>query len=66
MGKSEADPPLLGIKLDLMLQERIIDMREQGISIGSNTVIGIGRGILLKYEKSSLHEFGGSITLNKD
>ena len=34
--------------------------------IGSHIVIGIGRGILLKYEKSSLHEFGGPITLNKD
>ena len=39
-------------------------MREQGTAIGSSTVIGIG--ILLKHEKSSLHEFGGPITLNKD
>ena len=31
-------------------------MREQGTAIGSSTVIGIGRGILLKHEKNSLHE----------
>ena len=64
--KRRGRPPLLGTKLDLMLQERIIAMRERGTSIGLNTVIGIGRGILLKYKKSSLHKFGGPITLNKD
>ena len=65
-GKKRGRPPLLGTKLDLLLQERIKAMRERGTSIGSGTVIGIGRGILLKHEKSSLHEFGGPITLSKD
>ena len=65
-GKKRGRPPLLGTKLDLLLQERIIPMRERGTSIGSGTVIGIGRGILLKHEKSRLHKFGGPITLSKD
>ena len=65
-GRKRGRPPLLGTKLDLLLQERIIAMRERGTSIGSGTVIGMGRGILLKHEKSSLHKFGGPITLNKD
>ena len=65
-GKKRGRPPLLGTKLDLTLRERIVAMRERGTPIGSSTVIGIGRGILLKHEKSSLHEFGGPITLNKD
>ena len=65
-GKKRGRPPLLGAKLDLTLRERIVAMRERGTPIGSSTVIGIGRGILLKHDKSSLHEFGGPITLNKD
>ena len=35
-GKKRSRPPLLDTKLDLMLQERIIAMRERGTSIGSN------------------------------
>ena len=57
---------MLGAKLDLTQQERIVAMRERGTPIGSSTVIGIGRGIILKHERSSLNEFGGLITLNKD
>ena len=65
-GRKRGRLPLLGTKLDLILQEGIVAMRGRGTSIGSSTVIGIGRGILLKHENSSLHEFGGPITLNKD
>ena len=42
--EKQGRPPLLGTKLDLMLQEQIIIMGEQGKSIGSSTVIRIGRG----------------------
>ena len=38
-GKKRGRPPLLGTKLDLLLQERIIAMRDRGTSIGSGTVI---------------------------
>ena len=41
-------------------------MREPGTSIGSSKVIGIERKILLRHEKSSLDEFDGPMTLNKD
>ena len=52
-GKKQGRLPLLHTKLDLMLQEQIIITREQGTSIGSSTVIGIGRKMLLKHGKAA-------------
>ena len=40
--------------------------RKTPTPIGLSTVIGIGRGILLKHERSNLNEFGRPISLNKD
>ena len=57
-GKKHGRLPLFDTKLDLMIQEWIIAMRGWGTSLGSSTVIRIERGIFLKHEKCSLHEFG--------
>ena len=65
-GKKRGRPPLLGTRLDLLLQERIVAMRERGTPIGSSTVIGIGKGILMRYEKQDQESKEPSITLNKD
>uniref|UniRef100_A0A1X7TF47 Uncharacterized protein n=1 Tax=Amphimedon queenslandica TaxID=400682 RepID=A0A1X7TF47_AMPQE len=58
-------PPLLGDKLDSLLKDRIISMRARGAPVGTNVIIGIGRGILLKYDKRSLEEFVGPVELGK-
>jgi len=51
-GKKQGRPPLLGYKLDLKLQERIVAMQERGTPIGSSTVIGIiGIGFLMRHKK---------------
>lgn len=56
-------PPLLGIKLDRCLQDMIKAMHSRGTPIGTSAT---GRAILLKHDKRSLSEFGGSISLGKD
>ena len=64
--KKQGRPPLLGVKINEILQERIALMRERGAPIGTSIVIGIGRGIVEKYDKSPLEEFGGPIKLTKE
>ena len=44
----------------------IIAMRERGTPIGTTTVVGIGRGVVLKTDKTILEEFGGPVKLNKE
>ena len=51
----------IGVRLDRYLQEMIIAMRGHGIPICTNIIIVIGQGILLKYSKYSLEEFGGNV-----
>ena len=41
-------------------------MRARGVPIGTSVVIGMGREILLKHNKSHLEEYGGVINLNKE
>ena len=41
-------------------------MRSRGAAIGTSIVAGIGRGVLLKHNKASLEEFGGTVCLTKD
>ncbi len=35
-------------------------------AVGTSVIIGVGRGIMLKSNKASLQEFGGTISLNKE
>ena len=64
--KKQGRPPLLGYKLDQLLQEQIVSMRKRGTPISSHMVIGVARGLLLKHNRSFLNDFGGPITLTKD
>ena len=40
-------------------------MRSRGTPVGSNIVIGVARGILLKHNRSALKELGGTVQLSK-
>ena len=64
--KKQGRPPLLGYKLDQLLQEQIVSMRKRGTPISSHMVIGVARGLLLKHNRSFLNDFGGPITSTKD
>ena len=59
-------PPLLGTKYDTLLKKLIVSMRSRGSPIGTAVVCGVGRGIMLKHDKASLEEFGGTIKLTKE
>ena len=59
-------PPLLGFKLDTLLQERIVAMRTRGTPINSSIVVGTGRALLLKHNKALLDEFDGEVKLTKE
>ena len=63
--KKRGRPPILGIKLDEKLQDKILSMRKHQAAVSSSIVIGLGQGLLLKHNKSLLSDFGGPITLNK-
>ena len=64
--KQRGRPPLLGEKLDNELQIIIKAMRARGTPISSSILIGVGRGILLKSNRSLLEEYGGQIILKKE
>ena len=65
-GKKRGRPPILGVNLDGVLQERIISMRIQQTAISTSVVVGIGRGLLLKHDRALLDDFGGPIKPNKE
>ena len=64
--KQRGRPPLLGVKLDMYLQEIITEMRSRGTHIGTSIIQGVARGILLSHNKSMLEDYGGSIRLNRE
>ena len=51
--------------MDVYLQSYLKAMRSRGAPVGSSVVVGVARGMLLKYSHSSLAEFGGHINLTK-
>ena len=64
--KKRGRPPVLGKNLDEMLQEIILSfMVDQQTVITSSVVIDIVRALLLRFDKSSLSDFGGPINPNK-
>ena len=65
-GKTRGRPPLLGRKCDDILQQLIVSMRSRGSPVGSSVTIGVGRGIMMRHNKSLLQEFGGPIILGKE
>ncbi len=53
--KKRGRPPLLGsTTLDKNLQEIIVSLRSRGTPIGTSVIIGIGRLLLLKHNRSSM------------
>ena len=64
--KRHGRPPLLGEMLDKYLQETILSMHGCGTPIGTSIIMGIGRGIMLKHNRTGLKEFGGLVNLNKE
>ena len=43
----------------------ILSMRGHGTPIGTSIIMGIGRGIMLKHNRTGLKEFGGLVNLNR-
>ena len=44
----------------------ILSMRGHVTPIGTSIIMGIGRGIMLKHNRTGLKEFGGLVNLNKE
>ena len=44
----------------------ILSMRGHGTPIGTSIIMAIGRGIMLKHNRTGLKEFGGLVNLNKE
>ena len=64
--KKRGRPPLLGENNDSCLRKLLVSMRSRGAPVGTSIVIGVGRRIMLKRDRSSLEEFGGTVQLNKE
>ena len=64
--KPKGRPPLLGVKLDQKVQLLIKDIRLRGACINSDVVIGIGKGLLTKTNRTLLDDYGGPIKLTKN
>ena len=64
--KNRGRPPLLGHKMDKALQNYIIGMRSRGTPIGTTVVVGIGRGLILKDQKTHPEYFINPDVLTRD
>ena len=64
--KKRGRPPLLGARLDVQRQAKILSMRAQQAVINSNIDLGVARALLLKNNRCLLYEFGGPTTLEKE
>ena len=64
--KKRGRPPLLGVKLDHQVQDKILSLRAHQAAINSGVVISVARALLLKHNKALLSEFGGPLTLEKE
>ena len=59
-------PKLIGEELDSEVCEYIHDLRGEGGVINTTIVQSIGRGVVLKRNKSLLPEFGGKLELSRE
>ena len=64
--KKRGRPPLLGVKLDHQVQDKILSLWAHQAAINSGVVISVARALLLKHNKALLSEFGGPLTLEKE
>ena len=63
--KKQGRPPLLGEKIDIMVQSYIKKVREAGGAVTSHIVCAAARGIVMSTDRTRLLEFGGHINLNR-
>ena len=62
--KKDGRPCILG-ELDGKVQDFIKAQRDNGAVVTRATVIGIGKGVVMRHNKWSLKEYGGTINLTK-
>ena len=58
-------PPLLGERLDTMVQSYLRKVRNEGGAVTSHMVCTAAHGIIVTVDKTRLQEFGGHINLNR-
>ena len=63
--KKRGRPPLLGEALDLKVQQYLRKVRDGGGTVTARIAVAAARGLLLKYDKRMLAEFGGPLELNR-
>ena len=63
--KKQGRPPLLGEKIDVMVQSYIRKVCEVGGAMTSHIVCATAHGIVLSTDRTGLIEFGGHINLNR-
>ena len=63
--KKQGRPPLLGEKLDTMVQSYLGKVREGGGAVTSHIVCAATCGIIMTIDRTKLQEFGGHINLNR-
>ena len=63
--KKRGRPLLLGEALDSKIQQYLRKVREGGGTVTARIATAAARGLLLKYDKMKLAEFGGPIELNR-
>ena len=62
--KPHGKPLLLGQKLDLLVQLYLRRVRDGGGTINTRIAEAAARGIVMKYDKEKLIEFGGHIQIS--
>ena len=63
--KKQGRPPLLGERLDTMVQSYLRKVRNEGRAVTSHIACADARGIIVTIDKTRLQEFGGHINLNR-
>ena len=64
--KKRGRPPLLRESNDTCLRKLLVSIRSRRAPVGTSIVISVECGIMLKCDRSSLEEFGGTFRLNKE
>ena len=62
--KKRGKPLLLGKKIDAVVQEYILKLRECGSPVNSAVVQAVAEGVLLAMDRTSLAQYGGHIKLS--
>lgn len=59
--KKRGRPPLLGEKLDKILENLVASLQSRGSPVGLHVVVGLARGVLLRYDRTSLKSLVGQL-----